>query len=367
LGSGQGSAAKGSAQPPSADRDRGGAKGGRLEGEVVDIIEQHFNLLRYEFHVIRTSFEPFLLIFSEKAARGRVFARGRVVDGPTALCFHSWDVDPFGERVLLPYHVKLSIEGLPHHAWLQDIVEKVVGDDAVIHHVDQSTRRRTYMRFFVCWAFCQNPSQLPQLVYLTLTDRLGDPNIEAQLHFTRPRNTKRGQVFKVLIHLDSVEDLMFYHQPLDQLRADGQVQLREFRWIPGRPDGDIEDEDDGVVQRYSRPVQEPRRRPREDDDEEGARDRSRFRGRDLLGSVSRFFDSRRRQGQSSQDRGRANRCFCDVSPRRRRPPSRSASPLPLRANSPAVESSALRQLWSAKKDRIPGRKATLLKRLLLCP
>jgi hypothetical protein len=67
-----------------------------------------------------------------------VFARGRVSDGPVNLRFHSWDIDHFGERVLIPFHVKLSIEGIPHHAWYQEIAEKIVGDEAVIHHVDQA-------------------------------------------------------------------------------------------------------------------------------------------------------------------------------------------------------------------------------------
>jgi hypothetical protein len=124
-----------------------------------------------------------------------VFARGRVSDGPVNHRFHSWDIDHFGERVLIPFHVKLSIEGIPHHAWYQEIAEKIVGDEAVIHHVDQASCRRTDLRFFVCWAFCQNPSRLPQVVYLTLSDRFGDPVLDAQLHFSRPRTMKRGQVF----------------------------------------------------------------------------------------------------------------------------------------------------------------------------
>jgi dissimilatory sulfite reductase (desulfoviridin) alpha/beta subunit len=43
-----------------------------------------------------------------------VFARGRVLDGLVDLMFHSWEVDRLGERVLIPYHVKISLEGLPN-------------------------------------------------------------------------------------------------------------------------------------------------------------------------------------------------------------------------------------------------------------
>jgi hypothetical protein len=120
-------------------------------------------------------------------------------------------------RVLLPFHVKLRLEGLPHHAWYQEIAEKVVGEEAVINHVDQASRRRTDLRYYVCLTFCSNPSRLPQVVYVTLSGWFGNPALDAQLHFSRPRTMKHGQVFRILVHVDSVEDLMFYHHPPEQL------------------------------------------------------------------------------------------------------------------------------------------------------
>jgi hypothetical protein len=42
----------------------------------------------------------------------------------------------------IPYHVKLSIEGLPQHVWFQVIAYKILGDVAFIHHVDPATRCR---------------------------------------------------------------------------------------------------------------------------------------------------------------------------------------------------------------------------------
>jgi hypothetical protein len=125
--------------------------------EVTEIIGHQFGLLRYEFQVYRSLPEPLIVIFSERAARDVVFTRGRISDGPVELRFHAWDADRFTEGVIVPYQVKLSIEGLPHHAWYQDAVDKVRGDVAVIHHVEQATRRKEDLRFFGCWAFCQDP------------------------------------------------------------------------------------------------------------------------------------------------------------------------------------------------------------------
>jgi hypothetical protein len=95
-----------------------------------------------------------------------------------------------------------------------------------------------------------------------------DPGLDAQLHFSRPRNIKFGQTFKVLIHIDSVEDLMFYHHPPEKLLAQGKTQLREFFWTPGQLDGDMVDEDIRLVERHYRPDRDPRRCRRGDSDED---------------------------------------------------------------------------------------------------
>jgi hypothetical protein len=104
--------------------------------EVVEIIGHHFDLLRYEFRIFRSSPEPFIVLYSERSARDVIFARERISDGPFKLCFHSWEVDGFSEQVILPYHVKLSIEVLPQDAWFQYVGEKVPCDKAVMCHID---------------------------------------------------------------------------------------------------------------------------------------------------------------------------------------------------------------------------------------
>jgi hypothetical protein len=118
--------------------------------EVAEIISHNFGLPGYEFHIFRSNPEPFIVIFSDRATRDIVFARGRVQDGLVDLRFHTKEADRFGERVLIPYHVKVSLEGLPHHAWSIEMAERVLGDEAVIHHVEQATRRREDFRFYSC-------------------------------------------------------------------------------------------------------------------------------------------------------------------------------------------------------------------------
>jgi hypothetical protein len=51
---------------------------------------------------------------------------------------------------------------------------------------------------------------------------------EAHAQFARPGEVKQPHVFKILIHIDVVEDLLFYHYPRDELIVDGKVPWRDF-------------------------------------------------------------------------------------------------------------------------------------------
>jgi hypothetical protein len=130
--------------------------------------------------------------------------------------------------------------------------------------------------FFVCWAFCHNPSQIPQLVYLTLADRHADPRLTLKSNSPDLSTMKQDHTFMVLIHMDSIEDLTFYHYPADQLLVEGRVQFKEFHWHPGNPDGAME-EDIRVVQRYCCTPRDVEHRRRDNDEEDRGRGCSRRR------------------------------------------------------------------------------------------
>jgi hypothetical protein len=51
------------------------------------------------------------------------------MDGPIELTFHAWDLDLFGERQILPYHVRLCLEFIPQHAWSKQTAKKVLNDE----------------------------------------------------------------------------------------------------------------------------------------------------------------------------------------------------------------------------------------------
>jgi hypothetical protein len=110
--------------------------------ELKDCISHHFGIRKHEFYTYRSRPNSFIVIFSERRARDVVFAAGRLIDGPIELGFEAWDIDVLGERTIIPFHVELSIEGLPLHAWNQGITDKILCEEAIVHHVEECSRQR---------------------------------------------------------------------------------------------------------------------------------------------------------------------------------------------------------------------------------
>jgi hypothetical protein len=82
--------------------------------EVKDLIQHHLKIHKHEFSIYRSRLKPFIAIFHGTHARDVVFATGKVLDGPIELGFHAWDLDRFGDREIIPYQVRISLEGLPN-------------------------------------------------------------------------------------------------------------------------------------------------------------------------------------------------------------------------------------------------------------
>lgn len=119
-----------------------GLVGAQSPREVAEIITHRFGIRRYLFQVYRSYPQPFIAFFSDTFDRDRVYIAERLVDGLIELSFHAWDMEKFGDRVHIPFHVKLSIEGLPQHAWFTEVASKVLCDEAFIHYVEEDTRLR---------------------------------------------------------------------------------------------------------------------------------------------------------------------------------------------------------------------------------
>jgi hypothetical protein len=122
----------------------------RLREEVKDLIHLQFGISKHGFSVYRNNPGPFLAIFHEARDRDVLFVVGRVVEGPVELGFHALDLDRDGTREIIPFNVKVCLEGLPSHAWYREVAKKALCDEAVIYHVDQETINRVDQRTYDC-------------------------------------------------------------------------------------------------------------------------------------------------------------------------------------------------------------------------
>jgi hypothetical protein len=180
----------------------------------------------------------------------------------------------------------------------------VLCDEALVHHVEENSRRRLDQRAFHCWAFSKDPSRIPQVVFLTLT-QFEPEQQNTQLHFVRPRGIQKAHVAKVFIHIDAIEDLMFYHFLREELVADGKVPWRDFSWQSGRPDGELEDDGDEPPSRFCIPDSEPRWFCRDGDDDDD-REQKHPRSHGIMHQVSSWFDGRGRSKHMGADGDRGN-------------------------------------------------------------
>jgi hypothetical protein len=96
-------------------------------------------------------------------------------------------------------------------------------------------------RAFYCWAISKDPSKIPQTVYLSIAKK-DSSAANPHVHFVRPRQAIHCNVFRILIHIDAIEDLMLYHFPREDLVAGGKIPWWEFNWQFGRADRDLGEE-----------------------------------------------------------------------------------------------------------------------------
>jgi hypothetical protein len=172
-----------------------------------------------------------------------------------------------------------------------------------------------------------------------------DPYSRPQIHFVKHREMKKCHVFKVLIHIDVVEDLYFYHYPRNERIADGKVPWREFSWQYGVPDGEAQDDDLSPLHSACRPDSQLRRDPGDDDDSEPKRSRP----TGFMVKMSSWMESRGRSKHRASEREMGRGWYHGESSAGRHRALLNSSPPPSHSNAPREEKKALWWLWQAKE------------------
>jgi hypothetical protein len=173
-----------------------------------------------------------LAIFSDSRDRQRVVRQGAIPHRGRIFNFEAWTEQRYGSLAHWEFRVRLRIEGVPIHAWKESVVSQVIGKLCSIHYVDGHTHCREHTRTYDLWAWSINPSGIAKEVWLTITDPDEFHSSDFQVHHSVPTGLKFGLSYKLLIHVDVVEDLSF----IEGRNIQDRRRRREFEWNYGVPD-----------------------------------------------------------------------------------------------------------------------------------
>ena len=192
---------------------------------VIEALSEQLGIRGNKMKVLKHHPEQYLIIFEEQQDQRRVLHQSRLHHRGWVFCFAEWNEQRYSSVARWDFHVRLRLEGVPVHAWNKDVAAQIIGSHCAIHVLDEKTMPRKRTRTFDLWAWCEDPSKIPREVRLTITD----PDREME----DPRGIKHGLSYRVLIHLEVVDDLSFF---LGGGAEPGRMRRCMFEWHYGVPD-----------------------------------------------------------------------------------------------------------------------------------
>lgn len=104
---------------------------------VGDALKSQLGLGFDDFQVVKHYPEQYLVIFSDEHCRQRVTRQQSIIDGGRTFNFDTWNETRKAEDTHLEFHVNLRIEGIPPHAWGEDVAAMILGRSCTIHYVEE--------------------------------------------------------------------------------------------------------------------------------------------------------------------------------------------------------------------------------------
>jgi hypothetical protein len=170
--------------------------------------------------------EDFFIDFTHRHHRDEAVNQDKLPHGNLDILIRPCRLLTHGDPCGLQYHVRLCLEGIPLHAWNESIAKRAVARAYELDYVDKMSLDRKDTRGLFLWASTHNPSDIPKVTWLTLCGRMAEFHNGAALP---PSCGRQGLTFKVLVHLDLVED---------PPGRDGRITPRDYTWQYGIIDGE---------------------------------------------------------------------------------------------------------------------------------
>ncbi|KAJ1263329.1 hypothetical protein BS78_09G175800 [Paspalum vaginatum] len=183
-----------------------------------------FGVRPSDIEVARHHPADFLVTFTHQHHRDAAVDRRDFPFGNLDFRVRRWQLVTASKTTVdLKYHVRLCLKRIPLHAWNESIAKRAVARSCDLDYVELQSLRKEDTRALSLWAWTEDPSFIPKVTWLTIIGR------SLQFHDrTTPPTDRSGLLFRVIVHLDLVED------PQDR---DGRRVTRDYKWSLGTVDG----------------------------------------------------------------------------------------------------------------------------------
>ncbi|XP_052146874.1 uncharacterized protein LOC127765934 [Oryza glaberrima] len=211
--------------------------------EMVEVVV-NCGVLPSNFRVEVTTPEDYLIMFRNTRDRDWVLSRSKeVFCKEAAISFKRWDRRLQADSTKMQFFTKLSLEGLPQHAWEEEAVAQIVRElrGELVEMVTPADAR-----VLTLFAWLSNPSMVPSVLEVEIPERAagGPPRWERFLGRTSiPRAPlyKKSLTYALIVHIEEIINptLLHYTSYMGSDDDDnGDVPRRvTFSCWAGRTDG----------------------------------------------------------------------------------------------------------------------------------
>uniref|UniRef100_A0ACD5ZB95 Uncharacterized protein n=1 Tax=Avena sativa TaxID=4498 RepID=A0ACD5ZB95_AVESA len=202
------------------------APSGADRSDVEDVFCQKFRLRPTDL-VVSTHFpEQYIVKFSTAELRDRVMSTDRCnfkLDG-LDVHFRPWRVVSHGYNADLHYRAHVVVDGLPPFAWRPEVVDQLVGQNCAVQRLDDGFTNMEDSASFGMWVWTPSPRRIPKVLWCTFVNK-APCGLSSKLRIDedRPDQWKRGITFRVILHIDRIED--FNGTPI----LDGGDPISDFK------------------------------------------------------------------------------------------------------------------------------------------
>jgi hypothetical protein len=136
---------------------------------LEDTIVRQFRLQPCDVSVTRHRPEAFLIRLQHRRHCEDVLARDKFQYHGADVCVRQWRSLTGALAATLFYRLRIVLDGVPRHAWLPNIAERLIGRTCSLQCIDTNLLHPTDTRGIELWAWTENPSRIPKVMWLTFT------------------------------------------------------------------------------------------------------------------------------------------------------------------------------------------------------